>query len=1146
VPVTCPTCGFGNVEGARFCSSCGASLLAAPARRERKFATALFADLVGSTSLGEREDPEVVQSLVGRTFDRLSQEIERYGGLLEKFMGDAVLAVFGVPSSHEDDPERAVRTAIEMQAVLSELNRGFAAEGRPELSMRVGVEAGEVLVDVERASGPRDRMLTGDAVNTAARLQTAAEPGRVVVGPAVYASTKDVIDYRELPPLELKGKAQAVPAWEALRVKARRRGERAPLGLESRLVGRDEELSVLKQTLHRVEGERRPALVTVLGNAGVGKSRLTWELLKYVEGLPQFVYWRKGRSLAYGNLSYSALAEAVKAQCEILEDDPPDVVGEKADRAVQELFGDLEVAPQIRALVGAGGERQFSREDLFEAWRRFLERLAARYPLMLVLEDIHWADAGLLDFVDHLADWAQGPIFVLTMARPELLEIRPGWGGGKRNYSAIYLDPLSAVESEAMIEDLLAASLPPDVKRLVVERSEGNPLYTEEIIRMFIDRGVLRASGAARWELALPVDEVEVPRSIQGLIAARLDSLPAEEKAVLQDAAVVGRAFWLGAVARLSGRSAAEVREPLGRLRVKEIVVPREPPTFSGELEYAFRHVLIRDVAYESLPKATRAEKHVEAARWAEERAGERAEEMAELLATHHLAALGYLDELGGAEEARADVERDAYRWARAAAERSFRLKQATEASRWYRSALELAERLHVDAGELAALWSDYGNACFGVEPLGDVNRAHEESLRLALVAGDMAMAGRAESNLVFMSFTLGDDAATLAHADRALAYLEPFGDSEALADALHSLGWFHWRRGHLDEAEEPLRRSEEMARRIGATTVLGQAVSTLGVLLANRGTGREGLALIEEGFRIAKETGDLALLLRNYNNLPATLHDLAPDPVREEAILREGLEVVRKAGVRDSEAWILGSLGEHMADRGRLEEAERFQREALEAARGVDNPVVAGMRAGSLTRVLALRGRTGEAQELLAESMAIEAANPEPQTRVPLYATESLVARALGDIERETAVLLEGAEYIGEMEQNAKELVLFELVRNLAAAGRPEEAARYLEQLARSVRARPVGRPFELWARGLLAPEPEEAARLIASGVEELERLDRRIELARCLADLAAAEARLGVDPRQRLERAVALLEECGAALYAREAREALAAAAP
>jgi len=583
----CPTCATENPEQARFCLNCGTPLAVAETRRkERKFATALFADLVGSTSLAEHEDPEVVQSVVGRAFDRLAEEVERYGGLLEKFMGDAVLAVFGVPKAHEDDPERAVRTGLEMQAVLSELNRGFAAEGRPQLAMRIGVEAGEVLVDLERASGPRDRMLTGDAVNTAARLQTAADPGHVVVGPAVYATTKEIIDYRELAPLELKGKAEPVPAWDALRIKARRRGERPSLGLEARLIGRDEELTVLKQTLHRVESEGRPALVTVVGTAGVGKSRLAHELLNDVEGRPDFVYWRTGRCLAYGNTSYSALADAIKAQCEILEDDPAEVAGSKADAAVVELFGDTEVAAEIRALVASDTSRSFAREELFEAWRRFLERMAARYPLALVLEDVHWADSGLLDFIEHVADWAQGPILLLTLARPELFDVRPMWGGGKRNAASIYLDPLTEDEAFAMIDDLLPGELSDELRRLIVERSEGNPLYTEEIVRTLIDEGVLRATDASRWEIARRVEEVELPRSIQGLIAARLDALPDDEKSLLQDAAVVGRVFWTGSVANLSGRDPAEVRDALGRLRVKELVVPHEPSSFSGEAEF--------------------------------------------------------------------------------------------------------------------------------------------------------------------------------------------------------------------------------------------------------------------------------------------------------------------------------------------------------------------------------------------------------------------------------------------------------------------------------------------------------------------------------------------------------------------------------
>ncbi|HEX6844003.1 MAG TPA: AAA family ATPase, partial [Actinomycetota bacterium] len=634
---TCSDCGEENPARAKFCLNCGAELPedAAAPRMERKYATALFADLVGSTTLAEQQDPEIVQSVVGRTFDRLSKEIERYGGHLEKFMGDAVLAVFGIPKAHEDDPERAVRAGLEMHAVLSELNRRFAAEGKPQLAMRIGVEAGEVLVDLERVAGSRDRMLTGDAVNTAARLQTAAEPGQVVVGPSVFASVKDVIELAELPPLTLKGKAEPVPAWNALAVSAKkRRGERPDLGMQARLIGRDEEMTVLKQTLHRVEAEGRPALVTLIGPAGVGKSRLVRELSAHLEGLPRTFYWRAGRCLAYGNTAYSALADAVKAQCEILEDDPADVAHEKAAHAVEELFGDRDLVPQLSALVTAV-ERGQSREELFEAWRRFLERMAARYPLVLVLEDIHWADDGLLDFIEHAADWAQGPVLLLTLARPELLERRPTWGGGKRNAASIYLDPLSPDEDAAMVDDLLPGAISDELRKMIVDRAEGNPLYTEEIVRMLIDRGVIRATEASRWEVAATVADVDVPRSIQGLIAARLDGLPDDEKAILQDAAVVGKTFWLGAVAALAGLDPGVLREALGRLRVKELIVPHEPSSFRDEAEFSFRHSLLRDGAYDSLPKALRAAKHEAVADWAAGRAGDRAEEIAELIATH-------------------------------------------------------------------------------------------------------------------------------------------------------------------------------------------------------------------------------------------------------------------------------------------------------------------------------------------------------------------------------------------------------------------------------------------------------------------------------------------------------------------------------
>ncbi len=1142
--LTCQSCGSENAGDARFCSSCGTSFAeAAPAaRRERKFAIALFADIVGSTSLAEQEDPEIVQSLVGRAFDRLSQEVDRYGGLLEKFMGDAMLAVFGVPSAHEDDPERAVRAGLEMQAVLSELNRGFAGEGRPQLAMRIGIEGGEILVDLERAAGSRDRMLTGDAVNTAARLQTAAEPGHVVVGPAAYAATKEVIDYRELPAMELKGKARPVPAWDALRVKARRVGERAPLGLEARLVGRDEEFAVLKQTLHRVESEGRPALVTVLGPAGVGKSRLAWELAKYTEGLPQFFYWRRGRCLAYGNVSYSALADAVKAQCEILEDDPPEAADRKTERAVRELFGDDSVLPHIRALVGAGAERAFSREDLFDAWRRFLERMAAQYPLVLIFEDIHWADAGLLDFIDHLADWAQGPILIVTLARPELLDLRPAWGGGKRNYAAIYLDPLTADESGSMLDDLLASSLPAELKQLVVDRSEGNPLFTEEIVRMLIDRGVLRATDAATWELARPIEEVEVPRSIHGLIAARLDTLPADEKALLQDAAVVGRIFWTGAVARLAEMAAHEAREVLGRLRVKEIVVPREPPVFSGELEFAFRHVLIRDVAYDSLPKSLRAEKHADVARWAEERVGERADEIAEIIASHYTESLRYLDELGETSPRRREVERSAFGWARAAGDRARRLWQAAEAMRWYRTALDLSGTVEVEEEDLARLWEAYARASTGIATFEETSRSFRAALEGYEARGRSADAGRVEFWIAWMSFYGGLDDPVLPGVGRALDLLEPFGESEDLAGALMVLGYYHWRRGNYAEAEPSLRRSVEMARRVGARVWEGHALQSLAFVLMRTGTAKEGMSLLEEAHAVAQEAGDLILRLRTSNNLGTTL--LMVDPPRAESILREGLDLARKSGHPDTESWHLMQLASHAYQCGNLSEAEKLSNEGLAIAREVaEGPVLNGHLIG-LAMIHVQRGEANEAEALLSEAGRFFDENPEPQFDCLRALAEAWVGQCRGDPEGALGRLLWGLDRSGVDLMGTEELTL-ETIRALVRAGRVDEARNLSDRLREFSREWPGAEPFALWADGLVAEDPAGSAEAIAAAAGRFESLGWRPDQARCLIDLADAERKLGKDPRPTLERAVEILTDCGATLYLREAEAALQEAA-
>jgi class 3 adenylate cyclase/tetratricopeptide (TPR) repeat protein len=1130
---TCPDCGEENPARARFCLNCGAALPeegTAP-RLERKYATALFADLVGSTALAEEQDPEIVQSVVGRAFDRLSQEIERYGGHLEKFMGDAVLALFGVPKAHEDDPERAVRAALEMLAVLSELNRGFAIEGKPQLAMRIGIEAGEVLVDVERATGARDRMLTGDAVNTAARLQTAAEPDRIVVGPNVYAAVKDVIELAALPALTLKGKAEPVPAWHALSVPSKkRRGERPPLGMQARLIGRDEEMTVLKQTLHRVESEGRPALVTLVGPAGVGKSRLVRELNTHIDGLPQSFYWRMGRCMAYGNTSYSALADAVKAQCEILEDDAADVALEKTARAVEELFGDRELAPQVAALVGAG-ERVHSREELFEVWRRFLERMASRYPLVLTLEDIHWADDGLLDFIEHVADWAQGPIMVLTLARPELLERRPTWGGGKRNASSIYLDPLSPNEDAAMVDDLLPGAIADDLRKMIVDRAEGNPLYTEEIVRMLIDRGVIRATEASRWETASTIADVDVPRSIHGLIAARLDGLPAEEKALLQDASVVGRTFWLGSVSSLAGLDPGVVREALGRLRVKELIVPHEPSSFRDEHEFSFRHSLLRDGAYDSLPKSLRAAKHEAVAEWAASRAGDRVDEIAELIATHWLEALAYRDELAETGSERTEAARHAFRWARAAGDRATAVWLPVVAETWYARASALADEVGASAEERIAILRSRTTAIGGVLDAEESDALARELLDLAAASGDVLSQGYALTKLAEAAFERGAEDEIWSNTDSAIAALEPLGESRELAVALRVTGWAMWRRGRAEEAEPILRRSVEVASNVGARVVEAEAMMDHAIALSMLSRREECMAQMDASYRLAKELGDLGVLMRLYNNYPATIETWTSDYLRCREILREGEELARKAGVRHSLGWIVGSLGDNEIVAGDLPAAIDHELEAVEIARSLGGGPLLGMRLSSLVWALVAAGRVDEVDPLFAEAKAIAEANPEPQTNLNLHLAASLIAERRGDVEAAVPELVEAIEVGRGYHPDIASEAFVILCRILVGLGRRSEATAYRDLSERGTS--PHARAMGLVVEGIVSDDPQGAVAFLRDGVERLHDLGVRWERGRALIDLARGEFRVGEDPAGSLAEARRVLTECGAIAY-------------
>ncbi len=604
---TCANCGHENREGARFCDACGV-VLGAPVDtgEQRKTVTVLFCDVTGSTALGERLDPESLRGVMARYFDAARLVVERHGGSVEKFIGDAVMAVFGIPVLHEDDALRAVRAAAELRDGLGELNDGLMRDYGTTLELRIGVNTGEVV------TGTEERLATGDAVNVAARLEQAAQPGEVLLGPETRALVRDAVVAEAVAPLELKGKAAAVAAFRLVSL----RTEVDPRPLAGAMVGRERELARLQAAMAQAVADNSCQLFTVLGAAGVGKSRLAFEFLS---GLGAVAVVR-GTCLSYGDgIAYWPVVEVLK---QLLGAEPAERLAEygldaDAVRAIHAVLGDDSLVSSV--------------EEIAWATRRLLEAVAAAAPLVVVLDDIHWGEDVFLDLVDHIADLSRdAPILLLCMARPELLDRRPGWGGGKLNATTVLLEPLAAADADVLVARLLEGSAAdPELRTRILDAAEGNPLFVEEMVAL------LRES---------PNGVVAVPPTIQALLAARLDQLDPLERVVLERGSVEGRVFHRGAVQALSPLE-AQLFAPLTALVRRELVRP-DRPQFPGEDAYRFRHLLIRDAAYDALPKATRAELHERFATWMVER-GSDLVELDEVVGYHLERAYRYRVELG-------------------------------------------------------------------------------------------------------------------------------------------------------------------------------------------------------------------------------------------------------------------------------------------------------------------------------------------------------------------------------------------------------------------------------------------------------------------------------------------------------------------
>jgi class 3 adenylate cyclase/tetratricopeptide (TPR) repeat protein len=1144
VEAACRSCGASLAADARFCASCGTPVAAASGPlaaespdtgRERKVATMVFADLVGFTSLNESSDPELVQALVTRAFDRLSAEVVRYEGTVEKFAGDAMLAVFGVPATHEDDAERAVRAALEMQAAMSELAAELRTEGRPELALRIGVETGEVLVDLGRAQGERDRIVTGDAVNTAARLQQVAAPGTIVVGPFTYAATRDVVEYDELPPTALKGKALPVAAWRAVAVKARRGGVRPSLGIEAPLIGRDEEMSLIKETVRRTVSDGRPHLVTVIGSAGVGKSRLTWELEKYLDGLPETFYWRKGRCLAYAQASFSALADAVKADARILDDDAPATAAAKLEARVGELgsAADPALLRAVEALLALGPATGLGRDQLFDAWRRYLELLAHENPLVLVQEDIHWADEGLLDFIEYMARWAEGPIVLLCLARHELLELRPTWGGGMPNAASIVLEPLDPAESAQLVDALLAGGLPAELRDRVVTLADGNPLFTEELVRMFVDRGVLRF-GDGRWQLARPVEEVEIPGSIHAVLAARLDGLPAAEKRAAQNAAVVGRIFWDALISHLSRQGTSATGEVLRRLRVKELVVPRQPSALAGAAEFGFRHVLIRDVAYDSLPKRDRAAKHLDVARWAEETLADRQEEMVELLAAHYLAALRYEEEFAGPDPDRLrELRGKTYTYARRAGARADDVYNKEQAARWFRVAVEQARVLDLPARERAALAVEYDRAAGGYEPHEAMRATLEDALALMVAlpdrtADDEQQLATLRIHLAVYLYVADELDAARAVVQTGIAALEAGPPTPGRAGLRARLGWTYWRAGPVAEAPSILRQAIEEARACGAQDVERMALHDLGVATGMLGDAKQSLALVEQSMELARAANDRLLMSRCHINVPAIAYGNGETTEGLMPLCVEGLDRARRSMDHVTASWIAQNIADFLAFEGRLDEALTYAEEAIVNAGAVGDESRLANCIAERAYVRLLTGDREGARADFVESRRLSG-TPEPQSVIydamfdalflwpddPSAACRS-ISEALHSPDVAPPSLLDTAPNavrmalrLGDAERLAGSLAAYVAV--VERCGGP----------VRAIQRR--------WLEALRADDAP-AVPVLRTVAHEFEAIGYRLPAADCHADAAMLAARAGLDPAPYLAEAIRLYAACGA----------------
>jgi class 3 adenylate cyclase/ATP/maltotriose-dependent transcriptional regulator MalT len=929
---------------------------------ERKLASVLFVDLVASTELVSGADPEVVRRRVTTFFDAVSRCIEARDGTVEKFAGDAVMAAFGIPRAHEDDAERAVRAAL---AILDELHElGFEA--------RIGVEAGEVVVDESDST-----FATGEAVNVAARLQQAARPGEILIGEFVHRLTAGVIDAESAGPLELRGFRDPISAYRPVCV---RDGARVLGDVSAPFVGRDAELELLHNTYTRTLRDKRPHVFTIYGEPGIGKSRLLREFLAGVEGATIL----QGRALPYGEgVTYWPIAEMVKAAAGITDDDPLETARQKlleccGDEAITELLG---MASGVLEAV----EDERGQPEIAWAAREFADELADVQPLIMVFEDIHWAEEPLLELIDHLAQWVRDrSLLIICLARPELLDIRPTWGGGRVRATSIELEPLHREESERLADALLAdTELPTDVRARLLDTTEGNPLFVEESARMVLE------SGDGAFD--------RIPDTLQALIAARIDRLPASEKLLLQRASVIGRVFWTGSLRHLSPEFGEELDDALDDLLLRDLLTREQRSTITGEEPYRFKHVLIREVAYGALSKSARADYHQKFAEWLRERADK---ELLEIRAYHLDKATHLLAELDG--RAPQELVHETAHVLEVAGKRAL-----------HREAHKSARKLLLRAVELAPTLERRYNAAHAAWRLGNLPAL---SVEMEVLARDAAEAEnrwiqtRALTALAEVAFVRDADFERAnAFAEQAWAVIEPddhvgrfevldtrarlalwtgqLGTAEAFDEqaleaaratgrkdleskAALALATVHLMRMEIDRATPLVERACELAEESGSIVTRARAASVAGRLAVARGDDVEAAQKLEQALELYTEAGAADGIAFAAKELARVTWRLG-DPTRAETLLRESIRLLaplEERGVLCESQRVLAQL---LLANGRVDEAEKLALAALETVGPQDHVSRATSRV-ALAEVRAAQQREAEAEQLFAEALEI------------------------------------------------------------------------------------------------------------------------------------------------------------------------------